>query len=1189
MVSRGNAATRVRPRCDAGNLHRGVGKSFGQPETASRRLSTPLTSSNALFSLGPYTYIVRQPARMDLPGETRCRSVSNGKGQKQLGERRRGANGKMQKQEREQDEEPTVWTSPVAPPRKGRKELAMASETPDASAFSPLPYSPWPVGANEGKNCDNGGGEQEQGRTPTPLNAPQQQQRGTNSAASSATLLSELLRRVQKSREVGVCSSPLSAQRKAAEEGEKEMWASPQPQKQQQQNYYRQKKKQRSTQGCSLASRPCGDIEEQRNTPDRQAARHRGNVAPRFIGVDAGREKGVFTDSSLTVSATPPTDKCASLDTMGWGDKLWNGIKEDEERLCRWITQRGLFPREDAAALRVFTEYLKKKTARLERDYDELFWFSRQRPPPELSRVEERLRSHDHSPRPSEKSTEQQRSATPGVGGPSGGHTYSIDATADAGRSLRSAFAPRHFLTKGAVRRTTCWAGGGEFGREMSTMPTSCCRDGAEKSTPFASSLRDCRWSTTRLHTSNASRDVSLFYTGHSLAAAVDGALRRDAAAGRSSSTVSPLYSARQEKITTRHGRHPPTDRSTSPPPPRHQQCQEGKEMRDIGKAEGNVPAVLEPRLNTLSVDEAISTAAPTADCTSCPSAESQVSIVAPKNSFSPPNAAGIEDVSALIRLRSYCGQLDAEFMRLFREDEAQHQCSEVKRDMIATVAGATKREPAHPVYRVGATTTEATNCSGRRLTLVSPPPPTSLPTASALLAGPQQVPETACKDNAFTQFNVSSVSFPSYGEHGSISATHHGEPWNESGSAKAVSHKPLPTLRRDIGKEAHTPPVSLMLSTSSLEEGRHHRGAQGATGLPVPPVYSCYISPTPHEIRTVTPSGDINAMECGQSIVVSQAPGVNQSMHHTSSLLSVPTKGLSWNGANSHDAADQSFPPRSKENAPEMVPTWNPGSTCLHLVESDVALEQTGRGAIKPPILDRNVAPAEDIGGSVSLHEAVLSTDPHETTVPLDSSKINQSRQVSKLVAHKSSVFRAEGESGDTSTNSLYSRTKKRGSRRRNRGPGSVTWSSSSSSRSEGVCGVDLDKQGQLLRNPNGRERFGLLMGSSTPTAATPIAQSRSYMMATNQVGCNLFKTQEKRNDMDFVIRGEGGGGGGLSVVHGGGSNQSTPQKNASLFFVGVINSGGRNDRSHRAVERRDGGVCASRPRRFGVSKNIH
>ncbi|RNF13748.1 uncharacterized protein Tco025E_06061 [Trypanosoma conorhini] len=1210
MVSRGNAATRVRQRPGTGNRRGGEGKTLGQHQPLSRRSATPLTSSNALFSMGPYTYIVRQPARMELTGESRCRAVGDGEGQRHLGSKRRSADGQRQTQERDQDEEAPLWISPVVAPRQGEATgLVGGCETPDTFAFSPPPPSPWPLGANEGKRCDNGTTTQEQERASTPLNTPPQ--RESNVAAASATLLSELLRRVQKRREAGVHSSSPAAQHKAAEAA-REAWTSPQPQRRQkEESHHRlhQREKQRRMQrGCSLASRLYGDIEEQRSSPDRRAARHRRNEALRFIGIDAGREEGIFTDSNVTSSATPPTVHCASLDTLEWGNQLWSGIKEDEERFCRWVAQRGLFQRENAVALRVFTEYLKKKADRLERDCDALFWSSRQRPTPNPQQEEERLHRHGRSPRGPATSTGQLRSATLGVEGAPGAHAYSIETEAAAGRGLRAAAAAGQTPTPGTARREACRAEDGELCRERPIPPTSRCRGGAEKSTPLAASLRRRRRPAKMLHNCSTPCDASFFYTGHSLAAAEEEETWSRGDAERSSSLAASLHSSPREQTTTRPERHRQTDRSTSPPPPQQQRRQDRNVKHGVAEKEESAPAIVEQGLGTLSVNEATSTAAPAAYCTSRLPAESHVSAFVPRNTFFPPSVAGIEDVSTVIRLRNYCGQLDEEFMRLLREGEAQGHCCDAASDTPATAAGATKRKPAHPVSRMGATTAGAMDRSSHRPALFSPPPPpNSLPTASALLAWPQHAPETAGDDNGLTQFNVSSVSYPSYGGRSSLRTTHHGEPRNECGSEQAVDYKAPPISRRNVCEGAPTPPVSLILSASSLEDERHGGGVQGGMSPPVSFVASRHISPMPHELRTVTPSGDLKEMEHVRSLVASRVPSVNQSMQHDTSLrsganLPCEARKLRPRDANTsyaasectHDAAVQRSPPMSRGNVLEPVPTASPGAKCQHLVEPVAAPGQIGGRLTATPILDKNVTPAEDIGGSVDSHEAAaFSPNAHGTTAPLDSSSRNRTGEVPQLVTHKSFSLRAEGDSEATSVNSLHTRRKRTGCRQKNRGPGNVAWSGSSSSGSsssgssgETVCGVDMKKQGLLPQTPNGRDRFGLLMSGSALAAATPVAQSSSSLELNGRVDSHIAKTRDKIDGPTSLVVREGGG---FSVVHVAGSNQSTPHKSPNPFFVGVMNPGGGNVNGRKVAERLDGGTGAPRSRRFGVSKETH
>ncbi|KAF5221715.1 hypothetical protein ECC02_005253 [Trypanosoma cruzi] len=1216
MVSRGDATIKVRPKYGCGNRRKGVDKTCRQYQPSSQCSSASLKLSNALCSMGPYTYIVRQPERMKLPGESWCTAVSDSEVQTQFCVGPRGADGRRPKQEKNQDEEAPLWISPVLPQRQGAKEglSKEASGTPETPAFFPLPQSPMSVCVDASKSCINNSSKQEKWRKNTLSQKPQQ--RGVSTSAPSITLLTELLSRIQQQHETGLSLSSCTARSKASPE-EKGPWNSPW---QQHHHQEQEQQQQQSSCGCLAASRLYGDIEEEVNAHQRQASRLCSNQAPQFIGIDAEREEGLCTESDPSPLARASDGHGASLNTLERGDRSLCGIRDDEKRFCRWIADRGLLPNEDTAAHRTFIDYLKKKADRLERDYDELFWSFRQPPPPPPPRLEKEERCHwqDYLSRQEETLRKPLSGATFGVEEqePFGDHPYSIDANVVVGVVSGSTFAPPKSMMNGKVNRDPVFSGGKELPRDTPTASTFCCRGDASEKKEFSRSVGSPRVSARKSNSRKKLCDISLFYTGNSIATTTTKTDKRwrKKNDGRLSSLSSSSYSAHEEQARNHQGHHSVRERGTSPPSPQEEvrQKREEEEKHRGEKKGSDVSRPMEQKLDILAVNDAASTAAtPAASRVFRPPDESHFHAAAPKRTFSFPTVSGIEDVSAVIRLRNYCHQLDKELVQLFRAGAARHERADADKDLIAAADGARTRESLQAAQRVHKKTTAATDLTRHRPIVLSPsppppPPPSSLPTASALIARrPHEATEDAIDYNASTQFNVSSVSFPSYDERGSPCVANHGESRKEYDAAKVLDHKTLPGMPVDATTGQITPPESLIPSALGQDVRRCSRGDQGFLSPSTSFFSSRRISPMPHEVRTTTPSGVIKEMERRRPLTAYRVSSVNQSIHHTPPRLLVHSENLSENvvsdrDANlpythlecSYDKTVMDSPPMLKGDVPAAVPILNAGLNCGHLIESDVAPEHPNRNITLSPFLKKELASAEDISGNAKSQELTRPSTAHETRMPPEGLKTHPSQKIPELASRQLHLLPSKGDSETPSIHSIHNLTKRPGSTRKNGGPGSVTWSSSSSSSSsniggsggKNIIGVDVKKKDALSRNPVERRRFSILVGGFSSSAATPIANLRSSLGEKNRVDGNRASKREKTGSRSFVR-----GGGELPVVEEGvGSHYVAPRRNSNPFFVGVLNPGNGNENHHKVVERREGGTSVSRSRRFGVSKAI-
>ncbi|EKF32806.1 hypothetical protein MOQ_003338 [Trypanosoma cruzi marinkellei] len=1193
MVSRGDATIRVRPKYGSGNHRKGINKTCRQYQPASQSSSTSLKSSNALCSMGPYTYIVRQPGRMKLPGESCCTAVSDSEVQTHLGVGSCSADRRRPKQEKYQDEEAPLWISPVLPQRQGEKEVLLkeASGTPETPAFFPLPQSPLPVCVDASESCINSTGKQEQRGKSTLSQKPQQ--RGVGTSAPSTTLLTELLSRIQQQHETELSLSPCTARSKLSPEVEGP-WNSPR-----ENHHHLHERQQQSSCGCLAASRLSGDSEEQRHAPQQRAARLCRKQALQFVGIDAEREEGPFTESDLSPLARASDGRGASLNTLEREDRLLCGISEDEKRLRRWIAERGLLPNEDTAAHRIFIDYLKKKADRLERDYDELFWSSRQRSPPRLEK-KERYHWHDYPSRQEEKLRRPLNGAMLGVEKqePFADHPYSIDANVSVGIVPSPTFAPTKSLINGKVHRGPVFSGGKELPRDMPIASTFCCRGGAGEKTKFSRSVGSPRLSERKSSSHKKHCDMSLFYTGNSIAKTTTRTDKRwrKSNDGRSSSLSSSSHSAQEEQATNHQGHLSVTERGTSPPSPQEEVRQKREEEKHCGeKKVMDGSRLMEKKLDILAVNDATSTAA------------------APKRTFSFPTVFGIEDASEVIRLRNYCHQLDKELVQLFRSGAARHQWADAEKDVMAAAVKETTRESLQPAHCMHTKTTSATDLTRRRSIVFSPPPPppppppSSLPTASALIARrPHEATESAINYNALTQFNISPVSFPSYGERGLPSVAHHDESRKEYDAAKVLDHTAFPGTPIDDTTGQITPPESLIPSALGQDVGRCSGGDQGVLSPSTSFVSSRHISPMPHEIRTTMPSGLIKEMELRRSLAASRVSSVNQSIHHTPPRLLVHNENVSENvvsdrDANppythlecSYDKTVMDSSPTLKGDVQAVVPTLNTGLNCGHLIESDFALEHPKRSITRSPFLKRDVTSAEDESGNAKTQELTTPSKAHKTTMPPEGLKTNPGQKIPGLVSSRLHLLPSKRDNETPSIHSIHNLTKRPGSIRKNGGPGSVTWSGSSSSSSssdssgsvgKNIIGVDVKKKGALSRTPVERRRFSLLVGGSTSSAATPIVNSRSSLGAKNRVEGNRANKREKTGRTSFVR-----GGGELPVVEVGvDSHHVTPRRNSNPFFVGVLNPGIGSENRHKVVERREGGASVSRSHRFGVPKSI-
>ncbi|ORC93276.1 uncharacterized protein TM35_000011530 [Trypanosoma theileri] len=1133
-----------------GYFNKGKQTDNNQSYASIQSKSTSLSSSNALISLGPYAYIVRQPGVKEITEKFGYSPLGVNRKQEEQEEEKEylqsgipcESNNKKQIHTEKENEKELFWISPIAPLRyehsiKGQN-TSMAS---DPLAFSPQPNLP-PDNSYLDDNTHND--------RPREWNV--RREYSTKSSPQASTkLLAELLRRMQRHLTPEHKSSPLSQPHDSSTRKSK---LGNHPNKREE-----EEKQQRNCYPSKTLSSSNSHVKTDTQhiiTPTHHVEEPRHNEALESIAINPQYTEKLFQDTEgLPSSKSPPRTNRSSLDTLEWGDQLWRDIKEDDERMCRWLAERGLCPNGDVLALRVLADYLKKKVSRVEDEYNQLFWSSRQNIPPlqhedfqeislgilggkKISLQKQKQIVHPYGNNAETKSEYLEN------------RTHFSDTSRNKPPGILQTFSKNNSKKRNntpIVSKTTATTVPDDNNDNDDDDSHKKKRSVSSSSVlPLPISRKSYGHSSKKAQKCRFVGDVSSFYTGKSLTEEIDKKKASSGSIKKDDDEISPSVSTTssssgKEKIMHRDHDHHHYNRHEE----KYSVKQSWSQEKEVETKKMDPPKFWREGMSA-----------------SKPSKIPQL----PEDPLPPlgalihpltlPNITDVHDLSAIVRLRNYCNQLKKERDRLLHKKCTQRK---EKTDGVDTVSTTTKRTTSQHCHL-------SQNHHDRSISV---------------------------------QCSLSSISSPSSDGRDVPLSTHyddrHHHNYQESKQKDEETMTMAYTKKRRSNKSVDT-------TTLTATPPKHSVSCQtdGYIENNSPIVFSPFhslkssrsVSNIPHEPRTGVPYGALKEVGRSRSQTAAYLMSPTQPLHQSEVVSSHSSANVIHN-------SPLKAPPRQEYlNKMNMSYVWSVGSTTSHPFPSDRVSAQDYRGATKvlhhsnckvDPVEEIEEFTTPDKGISLTAApESLLNEFPKEQEGQNLHLGVKERSPVSQMKSNETSLLQG------SRTPSRMQRSTTRSIR-----SGAVVYSSSSSeysSDSSNTVNVrhGLDNKRRLSPEKPQQQRF-TAEKKEFPFTTTTVTNTPTVKMSTHNPNSSL-----SNNNMYEMNRSRSDGGGSRYVGSINNSNISTKrgmssqqqnrsnsitEKSVHGFFVRVIPVNGEFNNSKEKVSPQEK-VIVSRSRRFGLTK---